>query len=134
MVIDNSTLTSKIINLKHNACSRVIPISDTKLFLISFDRQIFQYELINDKWTNTKVLTDPVEDKSSQNEVQNSIAGSVASRAMMFGQGTMKKSSLLPNIVKVKSNIHKANICSVAVRENQLITCDLAGFIKTWDF
>lgn len=134
MVIDNSNLTSKIENLKHNACSKVIPISDTKIFLVSFDRQIFQYELINDKWTNTKTLTDPVEESVPQNDVQSAMAGSVASRAMMFGQNTMKKSSLLPNTIKVKSNIHKANICSVAVKENQLITCDLAGFIKTWDF
>ena len=43
-VINNSNLEVNKVNLKHNACSKIIPLADNQVVLISYDRELFLYD------------------------------------------------------------------------------------------
>lgn len=120
--------------------------------LISYDRELFKYELVNEEWTLTNTLTNNfnIPSKSMTNLMDNSTnnnesldvsekVNSVFSRMKMFDVShQLKKNSLIRNDVDINclisKNIHNANICGYVLNEknNQIITADLAGFIKTY--
>ena len=62
---------------------------------------------------------------------EESTGGSIHERMKMFSGGNKKQSIIITSNQQPK-NIHTANINSVTLCEDFIITSDFAGFIKIW--
>ena len=102
IVINNKTLTSQVVNFHHNACTKIIPISDTSIILLSFDREIFNYTLSNEIWSITKTLSNEFIQENIKEESKQDTAPQVSSvldRLKKFDlTHQLKKNSTLPQV------------------------------------
>ena len=141
------------INLKHNACSKLVPLSENQVVLISYDRELFLYDLIDGNWSLHRTLSNSLDygsksmtnlNSSTLNTSSSSIeisqkANSILDRMKMFDVShQIKKNSLIRtteiNPLSKTKDVHSSNICGFALnnKDNSLITTELAGFIKTY--
>jgi len=128
-IINNKTLEITNVNLQHNACNKILPLSDNKILLFSYDREIFLYENINNTWVHSKTLSDQKEE--SKEEVKQT--SSVLDRLKQFdNSNAIKKNSTVPPSNTTFRPAHDSIITSFNLFGNELITTDASGFIKLW--
>ena len=142
-ILDNKTLKTTEVFMNNNACSSVIPISDSKIILLSYDREIFQYENTSGTWTRTKVISDvkaTEQPKASSNASagQSTGSASVFDKLKQFDVSHQMKKSVLNTTGNDNTDLsnvkpaHSVTISSAIVSGNELITTDISGFIKIW--
>lgn len=121
--------------MKINSCSKVIPLSDCLVILITFDNEIYKYIYEDDHWNLLKILSVPSNSETSKLMTVDMKTSSILSKVKDFEDSRMKKNSLYTKVVpKKESRIgHSSCITSAVVILNKLITIDASGFIKEWD-
>ncbi len=121
------------ISLIHSPISHIIPISDSSILTIGYDRNIYQYECdSNETWSLKKSLTkDSVNPLLSANSSEGSM--SIHDRVKQLTGGLQKKQSLIVTSA-VQRNIHSCSVNSANLFGSTLITSDYAGFVKMWNF
>lgn len=130
-VINTSDQSVEKVYLSHSPLSFIIPVSDTLIYGVGYDRHIYQYGYSDDSksWVLTKTITKQDENKVGSTESTGT--GSVLERLKKFEGGYGKKQSLIVTTT-VQNNIHSANINSANLVNGNIVTSDYAGFIKIW--
>ena len=116
-----------VIKCKHSPVTLIIPTGETSFLAVCYDRNILAYEKKGDKWEIVKTVTSEQEKKTT------GPAKSTVSAALQKFQnmGVQKKENLAVTS-KQASHLHQALISSVNIKEQNLITTDLSGFVKYW--
>ena len=60
-------------------------------------------------------------------------SGGVAAALKRFQNQGMKKKESLVVTTEQNENLHATNISSFTIKDNLIITSDLAGFVKFWN-
>jgi hypothetical protein len=133
--IDNANLNIKQFKMKINSCSKVIPLSDYLVILITFDNEIHKYIYEEDHWNLLKILSVPSNSETSKLSSIDTKTNTILSKVKDFEDSRMKKNSLYTKAVPRKESriAHSSSITSAVVFINKLITTDASGFIKEWD-
>jgi len=144
-VIDTSSQNIASVYLYHSPICHFVPITDTSLFVIGFDRHIYEYsedEKSEDNWLWTckrnitggiyPVKKTPTVDNKSKPIIEQR-SGSIMDVMKKFEVGTQKKQSLIITSTN-NQNIHSAQINSAIVTNDSLVTTDNAGFLKIWKY
>ena len=127
--------TVETLNLTHSPVSKIVPLNDEIIIVIGFDRHFYRYSRSNPekKWKYHDSLTkfDLNKFTSDLEEKKEEIA-SFKDRVGVFKNLSKKTSLIVTSNKNETKNIHLANICSTSVVSNNLVTSDLAGYIKLW--
>ena len=137
-VIDWKKGTDTIIQLNHSPVTYIIPNSEHSFYAIGYDRQVYLYEETGGKWVLKKIIieTGKKEDskgnKISVGGMSNEASGGVAEAlSKMHAKDNNKKASII--ITTQQTDVlHATNISSATIKGSDLITSDLAGFVKYW--
>lgn len=156
LVINNKTLTEKVIPYNHQVCKSIVVIDEKSIILIGFDRHLYLYEFdsSNESWEykrtvsleqSSKSTTTSTTDDTETNDPSNTDLkkSSIFERMQLYDKThQLKKSSILASTSQLAEQIgggvpsveiHKANIVNFhLVDKNTLVTVDLAGFVKKW--
>jgi hypothetical protein len=143
-IIDTSSQKILSVNLYHAPICHIIPQTDNSLFVIGFDRHIYEYsedQNSGDNWTwsckrNITGGLYPVKRTPTTNDNKvitvNEQKGSIMDMMKKFEVGQKKQSLVITSTNN--QNIHSAPINSAIVTDNSMVTCDNAGFLKIWKF
>ncbi|MCQ2821748.1 MAG: hypothetical protein MJ252_31200 [archaeon] len=132
-LIDPVAKTANPLFLNHAAVAKIIPIEDKGFYAVGFDREIYYYEKVGDKWAMAKQITENKVKKGDGAPVASLSGGGVAERLKMFGgANALKKKTSLVFTTTANDNLHKANISTISIKGKKIITTDFAGFIKFW--
>jgi WD40 repeat protein len=123
--------TTITVNLKHSPGTFIIPIMDESIYLVSFDRHIYQYVKQDDSWIKKKSLTKDESLLEAKPATQDPTSGGVADKIKMM-QVFQKKQSLVITSTAQK-NTHMANINYAENFGDFIVTADYAGFVKIWN-
>ena len=102
--------------LIHSPIVYIYPKGINEMYVVDYDRNIYLYECIDNKWNIKKEISKNNLDDNNINDENNND----------------KKGTL---VVKMKKNplCHPSNISSFNIHGNEIITSDLSGFIKFWN-
>lgn len=128
-VIDKDKKETNLIKCKHSPANMIIPNGDDSFYAVCYDRNIYQYKLTGDKWDVAKKVTEG--DKAAAGKAE-AKRGSVSDALKKFqNMGAQKKENLVVS-TKADKHLHGAMISSVTIKGNDMVTTDVAGFIKYW--
>ena len=128
-VYDKAKNEASLIKCKHSPANLLIPNGDDSFFAVCYDRNIYQYKLTGGKWEIAKNVTEG--DKKGDGKPA-AKAGGVSDAVKKFQtMGVQKKENLVVSS-KQSSNLHGALISSVVIKGKDMLTTDVAGFIKYW--
>ena len=131
-VVDWKAGKTDQIPLNHSPLSFILPVSGESFYGVGFDRNIYHYSKESSGWVLKKLVTKSEKKEVKPKTTSQSYSGGVAERLKAFeGQGMKKKESLVVASDRNEA-LHYAPISSIAIKENQIITTDLAGFVKYW--
>lgn len=125
----------EILNLPHSPIAKIVPLNDETIIVIGFDRHFYKYSSNNPekKWKFISSLTKfDLNKLTSELEEKKEEASSFKDRLGVFKNLNKKTSLLVTSNKNETKNIHLANISSTTVISNNLVTADLAGYIKLW--
>ena len=116
VVLNFKSDKNQIVYLKHSPIIKILPKGCNEFFAVDFNRNIYLYECIDNKWNIKKEISKNNLDDNNINDENNND----------------KKGTL---VVKMKKNplCHPSNISSFNIHGNEIITSDLSGFIKFWN-
>ena len=120
--------------ISQSPISMIIPKGNNAFYAVGYNREIYLYEEENGQWVMKKQITKkekPKEEKKNNTPMGGS--GGVAAALKRFQNQGMKKKESLVVTTEQNENLHATNISSFAIKDNQIITSDLAGFVKYWE-
>ena len=120
--------------ISQSPISMIIPKGNNAFYAVGYNREIYLYEEENGQWVMKKQITKkekPKEEKKNNTPMGGS-GGDAAALKRFQNQGMKKKESLVVT-TEQNENLHATNISSFAIKDNQIITSDLAGFVKYWE-
>lgn len=124
-IINPVANTNEVISDCNSSVSMIIPKDDNSFYCVTYDREIYLYIKEGDNWKKSKNITG--EDKP----VEKKVVGNVSDKMKIFSGANTKRTSVVYNADKA-ANLHKSNICSLSIKDNNMITADYAGFVKYW--
>jgi len=127
IIIDNKQKTHITVNLSNNSGNKIIPISDEKVLIFTYDREILYYENINGSWKISNKNLEEILPTTSQNK-QTASTGGILDRMKQFDDKEKLKKQDLP----LMKSSHSSTISSANLFNNELITTDFAGYLKKW--
>jgi len=127
VVIDYKNDKTFLIKHKFSPINMIIPIENKGFYAVGFDRNIFLYELQENNWNLKEKITKIDENVQKESSSNNQI------------KDTIKKIFENPkkeNLIKMESNshLHPSLISSLNIKDKKIITSDVSGFIKFWNF
>ena len=126
-VINYKDKKTDVIKCKHSPVTLVIPTGESSFLAVCYDRNILEYEKKGDKWEIKKTIT-----TDQGNKAGGGAKGNVSSALQRFEKmGTQKKENLAVTS-KQASHLHKSLISSLTIKDKDIITTDLSGFVKRW--
>lgn len=128
IIIDNKNKTHNTVNLTNNSGKKIIPLSDNKVLIFTFDKEIIIYENINGTWKLSPSNLEEIPPKMSSESKQSVSTGGILDRMKQFDDKEKLKKQ---DISQVKST-HLSTISSANVYNNELITSDFSGYLKKW--
>jgi actin related protein 2/3 complex subunit 1A/1B len=138
----NSTLIivkgqeSETLNLSHSPAAKIIPLNDENIILIGYDRHFYKYSCANQnkKWQFVSSLTkqDLAQATTETEEKKDEGGASFKDKVGVFKNINKKVSLVVTTNKNALKNVHAANIISTTLIANNLVTADLAGYIKLW--
>jgi actin related protein 2/3 complex subunit 1A/1B len=134
-VVNCREKTVETLNLTHSPIAKIVPLNDETIIVIGFDRHFYKYSSNNPekKWKFMNSLTKfDLNKLTSDLEEKKEEATSFKDRLGVFKNLNKKTSLIVTSNKSETKNIHLANICSTTVISNNLVTADLAGYIKLW--
>lgn len=139
VVIDYKNQSESVIHCEHSPVMFIESISETSFVAVCYDREIFIYECVDGKWEITKDIVNTkdnnvCEDYNGNKEEENAPGKGVAEELKKFQSSALKSRSSLVITTKKNRMGHQAKISSVNVLNDgsEVITTDLAGFVKVW--
>lgn len=105
------------IKLNHAPIQFILPKSDTEIYCIGYDKEIYLYGKEGDQWLLKKKITQLPEN--------------VKANTLPNFNGQEDKPSFIMEGPKMK-HLHYADISSATLKDNNIITTDLIGFVKFW--
>lgn len=145
VVIDYKNQSENVIHCEHSPVMFIESISETSFIAVCYDREIFIYECDDDgKWEIKKDIVNNTNDEQvseskciGNKEEENAPGKGVAEELKKFQTSALKNRSSLVVTTKKNKVGHQAKISSVNVinvndDEKEIITTDLAGFVKVW--
>lgn len=128
-IYDKAKNEATLVNCKHSPANMLIPNGDDSFYAVCYDRNIYQYKLTGGKWDIAKKVTEG--DKKADAGAA-AKKGSVSDALKKFqNMGAQKKENLVVSS-KQSGHLHGALISSVCVKGKDMLTSDVAGFIKFW--
>ena len=126
-VINYKDKKTDVIKCKHSPVTLVMPTGESSFLAVCYDRNILEYEKKGDKWEIKKTIT-----TDQGNKAGGGAKGNVSSALQRFEKmGTQKKENLAVTS-KQASHLHKSLISSLTIKDKDIITTDLSGFVKRW--
>ena len=120
------------IPINHCPATFIVPVSINGFYAVGYDREIYYYEENAGKWMIKKAITEKkTKEERKDNEDDERTAGVSEALKKMNSQQKRSKASLIVTMEQ-NENAHATMISSVTVKGSDMITSDLAGFIKYW--
>jgi hypothetical protein len=145
-VVDTSSQKIASVYLYHAPICQFVPASETSVYVIGFDRHIYEYteddnlanEDANTTWICKRnisggiypVKKTPTTESQSKSIVETKSA-SIMDVMRKFDGGLQKKQSLVITSNN-NQNIHSAQVNSANLANDTIVTTDYAGFLKLW--
>ena len=121
--------TAKI-PLSHCPATFIVPVSINGFYSVGYDREIFYYEENGGVWSVKKTITERVKKEKKEGDDDERTAGVSEALKKMNSQKKSKASLIVT--MDQNENAHATMISSVTVKGSDMITSDLAGFVKYW--
>jgi len=119
---------TEAIKCKHSPATMLIPKDDNSFYAVCYDRNIVEYEKKGEQWEIKRTITGK---KEADNKAKTTI-GKVSAQLQMFNKmGQLKKENLAVT-TKQATHLHKSQISSFNIKDKDVITTDLSGFVKYW--
>ena len=133
-----------VVKLKHSPFTKIIPKSFNEIYAVDYNRNIYLYECLDNKWNIKKIINlendndkdnnekDNNNNKDNENDDDNEIDNKNNDSENENNNNEKKKENFA---VKEKEKIktHFSFISSINIKANEIITTDLAGFVKFWN-
>ncbi len=144
-VVDTSSQKIASVYLYHSPITLFVPITDTSIYVVGFDRQIYEYledensrkDDSNWTWVCKRNITGglyPLKKTPTQENQPKSIietrSASIVDMMKKFEIGQKKNSLIITSTNTL--NIHSAQINSASYINDSIVTTDYAGFLKIW--
>jgi len=135
-IIKSEGTELQIINLPHSPISKIIPINDETIIVIGYDRHFYKYSCSNvmKKWSFVNSITKVELNQPTETEEKKDETVSFKDKLGVFKNVSKKVSLIVTTNKNGSKNIHSANISAFNLISNNLVTADLAGYIKLWPF
>lgn len=143
-VVNTSSQNIISVNLYHSPICYFVPVSDSSVFAISFDRHIYEYteeekqnkEENSQNWICKRNITGgiyPVRRTPTETGAKSVTETKTSIMDVMkkFEVGNQKKQSLIITSTS-NQNIHSAQVNSANLVNGTIVTTDYAGFLKLW--
>lgn len=132
-VIDPTAKSHETIPLNHSAITAIVPVGENGIICATYARELLKYEKDGEKW----VLKKKVSDDSSVSQHSKGIelyGAGIKEKLNNFNTGVsgIKKKASLVFQTEENTHVHASNISSMTIKDDLLITTDLAGFYKMW--
>lgn len=138
-VIDYKNQKHDLIRCTHSPTTKIFPLSDSEFYSISYDRNIRLYGKEGENWKVKNVVTSKKKDEPKSNapaagtNVFTGRTGGVADALKIFNTGSVKKKENNQVNSHDNDNINPAVITGFAINGKDIITVDMAGFVKYWN-
>ena len=127
-VVNPKESKTEEIRCKHSPVTMLIPKDDNSFYAVCYDRNIIEYEKKGEQWEIKRTITGK---KEADNKSKTTI-GKVSAQLQMFNQMGQQKKQNLAVTTKQASHLHQSQISSVNIKDKDVITTDLSGFVKYW--
>ena len=128
-VIDYKEQKTDLIRCKHSPATLIVPNGENSFFAVCYDRNILEYEKKGDKWEIKKTITTSQDQKSGGGQAKGSSVSNALEKFQKLGQ---QKKENLAVTSKQESHLHSCLISSLNIKGKDVVTTDLAGFVKYW--
>ena len=115
------------IKCKHGPATMLIAKDDQSFYAVCYDRNIYEYEKKGEQWEMKKVITEKKEDTKARTSI-----GKVSAQLQMFNKMGQQNKQNLAVATKQATHLHKSQISSITIKDKDVITTDLSGFVKYW--
>jgi actin related protein 2/3 complex subunit 1A/1B len=126
-IIDYKDKKIDLIRCKHSPVTLIIPTGEKSFLAVCYDRNILEYEKKGDNWEIKKTIST---DQGQKNA--GPAKGNVSKEVEKYQKMGAQKKENLAVTSKQASHLHKSLISSLNIKDKEIITTDLSGFVKYW--
>ena len=124
-VVDYKNNKHDEIKCTHSPVTIIIPNGPNGFFAVCYDRNIVEYEKTEEGWVLKRTVT-------TSGKVEGAAKGNVGGALKKFEAMGQQKKENLAVTTKQFAYLHKSNISSCHIKDKDVITTDVTGFIKYW--
>ena len=138
-VIELETKKIETIRFKHSPLNIIVPSPNQNGFVgVGLDRNIYHYDLTGKSIGLITKNDGNSSNKSNQGNTNSGISmmrsTGIAEALKKFENAGIKKKESITINTMINSNLHSTTITSISFKDSDVITTDIAGFIKYWKF
>ena len=138
-VIELETKKIETIRFKHSPLNIIVPSPNQNGFVgVGTDRNIYHYDLTGNSIGLITKNDGNSSNKSNQGNTNSGISmmrsSGIAEALKKFENAGIKKKESITINTMINSNLHSTTITSISFKGTDVITTDIAGFIKYWKF
>ena len=138
-VIELETKKIETIRFKHSPLNIIVPSPNQNGFVgVGLDRNIYHYDLTGKSIGLITKNDGNSSNKSNQGNTNSGISmmrsSGIAEALKKFENAGIKKKESITINTMINSNLHSTTITSISFKDSDVITTDIAGFIKYWKF
>ena len=138
-VIELETKKIETIRFKHSPLNIIVPSPNQNGFVgVGLDRNIYHYDLTGKSIGLITKNDGNSSNKSNQGNTNSGISmmrsSGIAEALKKFENAGIKKKESITINTMINSNLHSTTITSISFKGTDVITTDIAGFIKYWKF
>ena len=129
-----------VVKLKHSPFVKILPKSYNEIYAVDYNRNIYIYECLDNKWNIKKIINkeknnDNEINNNNNNENNNNSNNNYSDNESNNNENESNNENKKNLITKIKENEtnHSTNISSINIKDKEIITTDLAGFVKFWN-
>lgn len=136
-VIDFKNQKHDLIRCTHSPTTKIFPLNGSEFYSVAFDRNIRLYGKEGENWKVKNVVTSKKEapKSSAPSSGVNAFTGrtgGVADALKIFNTGGLKKKESVKVNSNENENINPAVITGFAIKGDEIVSVDMAGFVKFW--
>ena len=161
VVLNYKSDKNYIVKLKHSPFVKILPKKYNEIYAVDYNRNIYLYECLDNKWNIKKIFNkennNDIEKSNNNNENNNNSNNNSNNNFINNSNNKSNNNDYESNndnesnnndnesnknenkkenlIIKIKENEkkHSTNISSITIKQDEIITTDLAGFVKFWN-
>ena len=128
-VMNYKDKTTDVIKCGHPPVTMIIPSGDNSFYVVCYDRNIIEYEKKGDKWEIKRTITTDSGKKAGGAGGKGAGVSDALKKFQAMGQ---QKKENLAVTTKQASHLHQSIISSLNIKGKDMVTSDIAGFVKYW--